>query len=43
VAARPRLRLGMLSGATRTAMKARPELLDDLRTRVERVGADRSA
>ncbi|MFM8305152.1 MAG: hypothetical protein ACKOA9_12800, partial [Actinomycetota bacterium] len=30
-----RLRLGLLSGATRTAMKASPGLLDDLRGRLE--------
>jgi undecaprenyl-diphosphatase len=35
----PRLRLGMLSGATRTAMKAAPDLLADLRRRLEPVGA----
>jgi len=43
VAALPRLQLGMLSGATRTAMKERPDLLPALRARVERVGADQSA
>lgn len=42
VAARPRCKLGMLSGATRTAMKASPGLLDDLRARLEPAGADRS-
>jgi len=41
-AARPRLRPGMLSGATRTAMKASPGLLDDLAARLEPSGADRS-
>ena len=41
-AARSRLRPGMLSGATRTAMKASPGLLDDLRARLEPAGADRS-
>ena len=39
----PRLRLGMLSGATRTAMKESPGLLDDLRRRLEPAGAHRSA
>ena len=43
VGAVPRMQLGMLSGATRTAMKASPGLLEDLRARVERVGADQSA
>lgn len=43
VAARLRLQLGMLSGATRTAMKADPDLLPALRARVERIGADQSA
>jgi len=42
-AALPRMQLGMLSGATRTAMKASPELLPALRARVERAGADQSA
>ena len=41
VTAVPRLQLGMLSGATRTAMKADPGRLDDLRTRVERIGVGR--
>lgn len=43
LAAVPRLRLGMLSGATRSAMKAAPGLLDDLRARVEHLAGDRSA
>ncbi|MFA5883293.1 MAG: hypothetical protein WDA60_05545 [Acidimicrobiia bacterium] len=42
-AARSRLQLGMLSGATRTAMKANPGLLDDLRARLEPAAVDRSA
>jgi hypothetical protein len=32
--ARERLRLPMLSGATRTAMKSEPGLLDELRTAI---------
>ncbi len=43
VDAASRLRLGMLSGATRTAMKASPGLLEDLRGRLEPAGVHRSA
>lgn len=43
VRAVPRLRLGTLSGATRTAMKERPGVLDDLRRRLEPAEARRSA
>ena len=35
--------LGTLSGATRTAMKASPGLLEDLRGRLEPAGVHRSA
>jgi undecaprenyl-diphosphatase len=34
----PRLRLGFLSGATRTALKSRPELMAEVRQRVSRSG-----
>ena len=43
VDAASRLQLGMLSGATRTAMKASPGLLEDLRGRLEPAGVHRSA
>jgi undecaprenyl-diphosphatase len=35
----PRLRLPMLSGATRTALKAEPQVLDELRAAVTRAGS----
>jgi glycosyltransferase 2 family protein len=43
VDAASRLQLGMLSGATRTAMKASPGLLEDLRGRLEPAAVHRSA
>jgi len=43
VDAASRLQLGTLSGATRTAMKASPGLLEDLRGRLEPAGVHRSA